>query len=85
MIASDNLEFTIDATRKYTILPICASNTYTNSTLEIAKNGIVVRTITTNTIDIIPFELELEKGDNISISITGSDNNAATFCGAIFY
>lgn len=85
MIASDNLNFTIDATRKYTILPICAANGYTNSTLEIAKNGILVRTVTTNTIDIIPFELELEKGDNISITITGSANSAATFCGAIFY
>ena len=39
VVASDNLNFTIDSTRKYTILPICASNAYTNSTLKIAKNG----------------------------------------------
>lgn len=85
VVASDNLNFTIDSTRKYTILPICASNGYTSSTLKIAKNGTVVKTITTSTIDVTSFKLELKNGDNISISITGSLNNAASFCGAIFY
>ena len=85
VVASDNLNFTIDSTRKYTILPICASNGYTSSTLKIAKNGTVVKTITTSTIDVTSFKLELKNGDNISISITGSLNSAASFCGAIFY
>lgn len=88
IIASQDLSFTIDSTRKYKVIPICAGNGYATPSISIEKNGSNIKTITgtgNSSIDTTEFELELAHGDSIKAVFPVGTTNAATFAGLIFY
>ena len=85
---SANLSFVIDIARKCKVLPICVGSGYDNGDIKIAKNGTVIKTITTAnyyTWNLEVFELQFEQNDKITITFGVSASNAILFNALVFF